>query len=268
MGLHLFEYRVEVLKELKQVSQALSNIIRVEVRDSTGALIGTLYSNNEGTATITNNPLQSTDLDNNLIRFWSTASQVTIVGAYDNGLYFTLQDVTPTGTFKHLQLDAVNGNRIFKIPFGASNNVETDTGVDLPGGYVVEDCILEVTVVDATETLDVGILSTETGGDANGFMTLASVATAGFVQGEAEVSDGATSDFFAGSNHGVFLASAINGSDAAATSGGYVKKPYICDGTAKSVTYTGSAGSDTAAGYIYLKGYQLPYDANKAPGTA
>ena len=32
----------------------------------------------------------------------------------------------------------------------------------------------------------------------------------------------------------------------------YHEKPHICDGTAKTVTYKGSADSDTAAGMIYL----------------
>jgi hypothetical protein len=145
------------------------------------------------------------------------------------------------------------------IPFGASDNIEVDSGVDLPANVLVEDCSIRVTAVDAGETLDVGTLSSESGGDSNGFLAAISVANLGYVHAGGAVNDGATSDFFDGVTYGVLLASFINGSDGAATSGGVVRKKYWSDAnTAKSITYTGSAGSDTAAGYIVIEYTRLP----------
>ena len=112
-------------------------------------------------------------------------------------------------------------------------------------------------MVDAGETIDVGILASETNGDEDGFLALVSVATAGYVHTGGAVNNGSTSDYFDAVTKGVFLASFINGSDAAATSGGVVNKKYRTDGVAKSLTYTPSS-SDTFLGYIVVSYVRLP----------
>jgi len=138
------------------------------------------------------------------------------------------------------------------IPFGASDNTETDTYIDLPTDVVVRDAWIDVTTADSTETLNVGLLSSESGGDADGFLSGVSVGTAKKVFGEVTVTSGSNEDYFSACTYGALLADFTAGSDTATDVGTYARKYHRCDGTAKSVTYTGSAGSDTAAGMIWL----------------
>lgn len=136
--------------------------------------------------------------------------------------------------------------------FGASDNSETDTTVDFAADTLVHDVRVEVVTVDATETIDVGLLSTETAGDANGFRAAVSVATAGFVADTAVITNGSNIDYTAASTYGALLVTAITGSDAVATCGGKSYLGHVVTASnATSITYTGSAGSDTAAGYIH-----------------
>ena len=135
------------------------------------------------------------------------------------------------------------------LPFGASDNTETDTGIDLPANLLVKDAFIRVTTEDATETLDFGILASEGGGDADGFGMVLSVATAGYVNMWPVVTNGSNIDYHVHtSGYGALLKNGIAGADAVATVGGVQRRYHRTDGTAKSISYTGSAGSDTAAG--------------------
>jgi len=147
----------------------------------------------------------------------------------------------------------LEGGLALGIPFSASDNTETTTYIELPADLLVNGSILDVATVDATETIDVGILSSEANGDADGFAAAVSVATALKVRPSATVSTGSNEVYVSASTRGAFLVDTFTaGTDAATDVGTYVEKAYRCDGTAKTVTYTGSAGSDTAAGKIWL----------------
>lgn len=138
------------------------------------------------------------------------------------------------------------------IPFGVSDNVETSTHIELPADMAVINAIIDVLTLDATETIDVGLLSSEGGGDADGFIAAASVAAAGKVFPNVVVTD-ATEDYFSACTIGALLQDTFAaGADVVTDVGTFVRRPHVCDGTAKTVTYTGSAGSDTAAGKIWL----------------
>lgn len=75
----------------------------------------------------------------------------------------------------------------YVVPFTApADGSETDTGYDLPADGIVVDCYMIVDTAEAigtTKTVDVGLLSSETNGDADGFLDGVSVAAAGFVSG-------------------------------------------------------------------------------------
>lgn len=69
------------------------------------------------------------------------------------------------------------------VSFPADGN-ETDTTYDLPADGVVLDCYLIVDTAEVTGTtklLDVGLLSSESGGDADGFLDGVSCAATGIV---------------------------------------------------------------------------------------
>ena len=139
------------------------------------------------------------------------------------------------------------------IWFGVSDATEVDTGIDFDYDTLILDVKVEPVTVDATETLDVGTLSTGTAGDANGFRLLISVATAGFPTDTAIITGGTNIDYVPVTTYGALLVTAITGSDAVATVGGATMLGgYVITGAnEQSLTYTGSAGSDTAVGYIH-----------------
>ena len=140
------------------------------------------------------------------------------------------------------------------IWFAYNNNVETDTGVNFIADTFILDVWVEVVTVDATETLDVGLLSSETAGDANGLRAAVSVATAGFITDTGIITNGAAIDYTAATTYGALLVTAITGSDAVTTNGGKSYIGHVVTGTnANSLTYTESAGGDTAAGYIFYQ---------------
>lgn len=221
----------------------------------------TIYTNATGTVLTETAGVAVLTFTNGEIRFWTqnTVTALDISGITSLGRTFALNSVTPSQQM--IPVNPLNAEQLLVIPFGASNAVETDTGFDLPANCLINPLgvKLRVTTVDATETVDFGLLSSESGGDADGFMTLASVANAGFVELIPQITGGVNIDFVSANFVGALLATSIVGADAVATVGGFTYKNYRTDGTAKSITYTGSAGSDTAAGYLYLSFRLLPF---------
>lgn len=138
-------------------------------------------------------------------------------------------------------------NQVAVIPFSASDSTaaaEKDTGFDLPlYSQVMPFPAIRVTTIDATETIDVGLLSSETAGDADGFLALASVATAGLVKGTII--------------NGTPTLGALMYVQDSANAGDESREGHVITGSnATSITYTLTAGSDTAEGFIFLQ-YQL-----------
>ncbi len=106
---------------------------------------------------------------------------------------------------------------------------ETDTGEDLPDDGLVVDFWMYVNTAEATggtKTLDVGLLSSESGGDANGFGAALDVSATGFVK--PTLASG-------GQTRGALLYADESGA------GVLVPESHVLNGTAKSVTVT--AGS-------------------------
>jgi hypothetical protein len=116
------------------------------------------------------------------------------------------------------------------IWFGVSDATEVDTGIDFLYDTLIQHVQIEVVTVDATETYDVGLLSTGTNGDADGFVDGASVATAGYPLVTLTTSGALMDD---GTNF---------------DPDGH----YVVSANEQSLTYTGSAGTDTAVGYIHF----------------
>lgn len=172
------------------------------------------------------------------------AKSVTIVDIYlatPTGQFLVLKNVVP-GDRQEVRYDPLDNISEWVIPWSAADSTaatEKDTGFDLPTGAQVQSFPgLEVSAIDATETIDCGILSTEASGDADGFIAVASVATAGSVR--ISVLNGADT-------LGALLKvqDSINvGDDAPA--------PHIVLSTSRSISYTTSPGSDTGNGFIHL----------------
>ena len=219
----------------------------------------TIYSDRNGATAVSNAVRTPRSFVNGAVRFWTdpsvTSVDLSLLTAKGEAYFF--EDVSYS--CHRLDVNPFERDHMLVVPFGASSASEVDTGIDLPANLLVKDAFIKVTTTDATETLDVGILSSESGGDADGFVLLTDVATAGYVNQFPVVTGGTTIDYVVHtSGKGAFLKNGIAGADAVATVGGVQPRYYVTDGTAKSITYTGSTGSDTAAGYVVLLISRLP----------
>ena len=162
---------------------------------------------------------------------------------------------SPTGHFSVVKNVAASGNSdvlvdtsqastTMVIPFNVADQTgdatETLCGFTLVGA-VQPNVAVDVVTVDATETIDVGTDSSDSG-DADGFLDAAIVAVAGYIKGSV-----IASAHTLGAKLYV-LDSANAGDDAPEQDVSQI---------GKEVSYTLSTGSDTAAGFIVLP-VQLP----------
>ena len=159
-----------------------------------------------------------------------------------------------TASEHRIDIDSEQRKQILVIPFAASDNTVVDTGFDLPAGMLVTDAYIKVVTTDSTETLDFGFKNAVEGGDLDGLLVGVSVGTAGHVTPYGTVTNGTNIDYLVvTAGYGALLLQSIAGADAVATNGGAARRYYLTDGTIKSLVYTGSSGSDTAAGYLILE---------------
>jgi len=189
-----------------------------------------------GAAATSNNPIA---LTNGRVEFW-TADTVDTVDLYmqaPGGQFVVAKSVSASGP-NELFVDTNNRNQTMVIPFDIADTTaatETDTGFDEPASAIMLPMpSVRVTTVDATETIDVGTDSTDSG-DANGYLATVSVATAVVAKGTL-ASGGQT----------------IGALMSADESGAGVLVPEGHVSGEKSITYTLTAGTDTAVGFIAL----------------
>ena len=218
----------------------------------------TIYSDDKGSS-VSNAVRTPRSFVNGACRFWTnrdvTSVDLSLLTAKGEAYFF--EDVSYS--CHRLDVDPFERDHMLVVPFGASDNAETDTGIDLPANLLIKDAFIKVSTLDTGETLDAGLLSSEVGGVADGFVLGTSVATAGYVNQFGVVTNGSTIDHVVHTaGRGGLLKQGIAGADAVATVGGVQPRYHVTDGVAKSITYTGSAGSDTAAGYIILAYTRLP----------
>jgi hypothetical protein len=185
-----------------------------------------VLKNSDGSAAV--NPVP---LNRGLIDFYtaSTVDSVDLYGIAPGGQAIEQKGIIPSGP-NEIYIDGGNRDVTYKIPYSfnddAGDAVETDTGLDLPASALVYGrkggTGLLVTAIDAAETIDVGTLQSEGGGDANGLIAASSIGTAGAVT----------------PTDGALIATDI---------------PYNTDSqVAKSISYTLSTGTDTGKGFFYL----------------
>lgn len=142
------------------------------------------------------------------------------------------------------------GLRILKIAIPAGDySVEHDSGWDLPAKSLVLDVFMDVKTADGGKTLSVGTLSSEAGGDADGFIAAASLTNLGLLRPGATL-DG-TGNWFVADTRGELLSKFAAGANAD-DRGLYAEVPYLSTAaTAKSLSYTSSAAT-TAVVDLYI----------------
>lgn len=156
--------------------------------------------------------------------------------------------------YNELCIDTGRLDNVMKIPFawdfpGQTVATEFDSEIDLPVGALVMPLGIgiDVRTLDATETIDAGILTGETGADPNGFLALLSVAALGIVM--ATLASG-------GQTLGVLLSADEDGS------GNLVPEPHVVVSGGPSISWTLTTGSDTAAGFLLIP-YRLTNDISE-----
>ena len=211
--------------------------------------LATIYSNDARTAKT--NPISRTQfaLDDK-ISFWAAASTVDLFIADDKGNVTFIPSVAVTDHVILLNRDGVDKCFVAPFAFNASG-AEVDTGLDFPLNVKIYDAAVEVVDTDSGETVDIGLLSSETAGDADGILVGASLTSAAFIQLWA-VTDSTTEDFIASPKKGALMGVGSAGTSAANDFGSSGGPGHIVSGSnAKSLVYNVSS-SDTGTGYIYV----------------
>lgn len=146
-----------------------------------------------------------------------------------------------------------------RIPIAAGATGEVDSGWDLPEDSIVHGVFVKVDTAQSSTTLDVGLLSTESGGDADGFLDGVSGASTGVRQGQFVATVGSNNSYLgaaAAHTNGVLLTGLlIAGEDTAAGGDGVgVRGIHVTESiAARSVSYTrGGATFSTFVGEIWI----------------
>jgi hypothetical protein len=163
---------------------------------------------------------------------WCTSLTNAMVDLYiqcPGGQFVVARNISPSGP-NEIPVNTVNPNQCMVIPWAQADftaATETDTGFDCPAANTAVfladsgSAAVRVVTIDATETIDVGTDSTDSG-DADGFISAAAIGVAGIIQ-----------------DNGALLGTLVG---------------HLSAG--KSITITTSTGSDTGLGFIYLN-YRL-----------
>jgi hypothetical protein len=249
----LYQYDIEIRddKSLSPQDNAgvLSSGCHVIIYDAGTMTKSTIYADENKTAK-TNDITRTQFATDTRIKFWSASATHDIAISDDKGNNVKHLSVAPTTHVLPINRSRSAKCLVFPMVFNAGGTV-VDTGLDLPYGSVVTDVAVEVVTTDAGETVDIGLLASETAGDEDGFCAGVSVATAG-VPALHTYTVGSNETYLSACTYGVLLASRSVGSDLATDIGSLAKlKHYVTGSNATSITYTPSS-SDTFAGYGYV----------------
>ena len=164
---------------------------------------------------------------------------VDVYGIDPTGRGFQLYNVTP-GAPSIVRLDYGRTDTQIVLPFSYAQGTvasPVDLGINLVQGMVIDPFPwIDVKTLDSGITLDVGLLASESGGDADGFLAAISCAAAGVVRGKLAATATVGALLLESQNTG-----AVN-----------TGRPYIVGATAVSLIWTLSSGADTAKGRIVL----------------
>lgn len=229
----------------RKFSIQLMDHVTGEIIQSSGGVVYVAKPGDTGKATLTDdsgaalsNPLA---LTNGKMEFSIDVATETVdlYGIAPGGQAFQALTVSPSGP-NEIYIDTGRKNHVLVIPFDQADftaTVETDSGFDIPSRAVVlPHPIVRVTAIDATETIDVGTKTSESG-DPDGFLALASIGTLGLVKGT--IANGTPT-----LGALLYVQDSVNAGDEA--------REESTASAGKSVVYTTSTGSDTGKGFINI----------------
>jgi hypothetical protein len=171
----------------------------------------------------------------------ATIDSVDLYGFAPGGQFIARSGVTPGG-ITEIPVDTQEWTQVAQIPFAAADYTaatEGDTGLDLPlHALVLPFPAVRVVTAEGSRAIDVGLLSSETAGDADGLVDGVSLANAGLV--DCATSGTPTLGALLVQNFGT--TPAVNVRDAHATTGT----------NARSITITPSASTASAKALVLL----------------
>lgn len=185
------------------------------------------------------------------LNFFTAQPTVDIVLAHSDGSIGKYASVTPQ--MHNLVLNQDGVSKCLIVPFTASTT-EEQVGITLPKEIVIKDVIVEVVTGQESKTMDVGLWSAEPSGDADGLLVGVDTSVVGFKRG-AVTTAGGSETYLSSYLYGALMGKGVVGTNADGDFGINGAYGYLIGGaasTAQTVSYTGSAGSSTAAGYIYV----------------
>jgi hypothetical protein len=239
------------VNDLTEITTAVQ--FKVLTVDTDTAATITKFGSNAGTAVT--NPVTAANFAaatvcGGKVKFRTTAASVDLIVVHNTGGYTTvIRGFTPNmhTIIIDEEIGVVHHGLVWYL-FN-SGGAATDTGIVFTPKTAILDVFVEQVVIDNSETLNVGTSDT-----AAGFRTGVALSTGaeGFTQDTGVITAGSTLDYYAASNYGTLLTTAITGGNALDTGGGNSRKPHfvVTAGTDDDLYYTPST-SDTAAGYIH-----------------
>lgn len=196
-------------------------------------------------------------LTNGLLEFWTqdTVASVDIYGQTPGGRGFVQKGVVASGN-NEIFIDTLRMTAELVVPFALADTTtgtETDTGFALPTNALVDPNSLSVDVLtlESGKTIDVGILSSQSGGVAAGLMVGLSLTTAVTVKPAITITAGVD----AANTYGSLVSDYTVGTNTDDRGIAQTKR-YRCDGTAKNISYTLASTVTVAKGFIRI-GYSL-----------
>src|SRR5574343_817531 len=146
-----------------------------------------------------------------------------------------------------------------KIDFNTANT-ETACFVLPKGALIHPDFIyIDVVTADSAITVDVGILSSETGGDADGLCDGLSTTSTGIVRPALTITQGTNAQYVSATTYGILIfPAALKGANTSGHNAVARLKPYLSDGVAQTVSYTVLTGADTFVGYLCFRVFMCP----------
>ncbi len=154
------------------------------------------------------------------------------------GGQFVVRKAVVPGSEPDIAVDVSVINQTMVIPFSIDDTTaatETDTGfVEPDKSIILPTPFVDILTLDATESMDVGTDSTDSG-DADGFLDVILTSAVGLVAGQAP-------------NAAVTLGGLLTTDEDGA--GALIPSAHV--GAGKAITYTLTAGTDLAEGFIHL----------------
>ena len=232
--------------------------ITYQVLDAGTNTTSTLTKFADNSYTAVTNPVSPTVFaastgGNGNIKFRNANTTVDIIVTDTNGGYTAV--VSGFSLSQHtIVIDETPNMPHHGIIWFAPSTSETSTGVSFVPDTFVSDVRVRVVTTDSAKTIAVGLLSSQPNGSATGFITGLLMTTAGYVADTAISTKGTNGQYVPASTYGSFLYTCTTGTDSANVDlvGGKTYTGYIVTGSnATTISYTGSGGTTTAAGYIH-----------------